>query len=79
MMHPPCTTTAPSHPSITLLLRLPLPHPACPSQAEQLIRRRLEVTPDEPRLWCALGDLTLDDACYMQVGRLRGGTLVGAY
>ena len=34
------------------------------SQAEQLIRARLAVTPDEPRLWCALGDLNLDDDAY---------------
>ena len=24
----------------------------------------LQVTPDDPRLWCALGDLTLSDAHY---------------
>lgn len=35
----------------------------CP-QAEQLIRARLAATPDEPRLWCALGDLNLDDDAY---------------
>ena len=36
----------------------------CASQAEQLIRARLAATPDEPRLWCALGDLNLDDDAY---------------
>jgi len=33
-------------------------------QAERLIRARLEETPAESRLWCTLGDLNLDDACY---------------
>lgn len=28
------------------------------------MRRRLEVTPDDPRLWCALGDLNSDDTYY---------------
>ena len=41
-------------------------------QAEELIKRRLEVTPDEPRLWCALGDLCLDDAHYLQAWERSG-------
>ncbi|PSC75849.1 tetratricopeptide repeat 27-like protein [Micractinium conductrix] len=41
-------------------------------QAEELIKRRLEVTPDEPRLWCALGDLTLDDAHYLHAWERSG-------
>jgi tetratricopeptide (TPR) repeat protein len=40
--------------------------------AEQLVKRRLEVTPDEPRLWCALGDLSLDDAHYMEAWERSG-------
>jgi len=40
--------------------------------AEQLIKRRLDVTPDEPRLWCALGDLSLDDAHYMEAWERSG-------
>jgi uncharacterized protein HemY len=31
-----------------------------------LIRARLAETPDEPRLWCALGDLNLDDDAYRE-------------
>lgn len=34
------------------------------AQATSLVRERLEVSPQDPRLWCSLGDLTLDDACY---------------
>ncbi|KAL4859782.1 Tetratricopeptide repeat protein 27 [Chlorella vulgaris] len=41
-------------------------------QAEELIKRRLEVTPGEPRLWCALGDLCLDDAHYLQAWECSG-------
>ncbi|KAL4448097.1 hypothetical protein ABPG75_005316 [Micractinium tetrahymenae] len=41
-------------------------------QAEELIKRRLEVSPDEPRLWCALGDLCLDDAHYLQAWERSG-------
>ncbi|KAK9803992.1 hypothetical protein WJX72_011120 [[Myrmecia] bisecta] len=33
-------------------------------QAQELVQQRLQVTPDDSRLWCALGDLTLDDAAY---------------
>eukprot|EP00887_Chlorella_sp_A99_P004614 scaffold4.g4614.t1 len=42
-------------------------------QAEQLIRRRLEATPNDPRLWCALGDLTLDDQDYLRAWERSGG------
>lgn len=42
-------------------------------QAESLIRARLEVTPGEARLWCALGDLNLDDSCYHQAWELSVG------
>ena len=42
------------------------------TQAEELVKRRLEVAPDEPRLWCALGDLTLDDACYQRAWECSG-------
>ncbi|KAG7675146.1 hypothetical protein Ndes2526B_g08005 [Nannochloris sp. 'desiccata'] len=40
--------------------------------AEQLVKRRLDVTPDEPRLWCALGDLSLNDAHYMEAWERSG-------
>jgi len=40
--------------------------------AEQLVKNRLEVTPDEPRLWCALGDLSLEDAHYMEAWERSG-------
>ncbi|MCO5602762.1 hypothetical protein L7F22_056900 [Adiantum nelumboides] len=32
--------------------------------ALDLIKERLKEHPDEPRLWCALGDVTLDEDCY---------------
>ncbi|OWM66522.1 hypothetical protein CDL15_Pgr013739 [Punica granatum] len=32
--------------------------------AVDLIKTRLSVTPNDPRLWCSLGDVTNDDACY---------------
>eukprot|EP00250_Pteridium_aquilinum_P016612 c23195_g1_i1 orf=43-2787(+) len=32
--------------------------------AVDLIRKRLEQQPDDPRLWCALGDVTLNEECY---------------
>ncbi|XP_078447813.1 protein prenylyltransferase superfamily protein [Wolffia australiana] len=34
------------------------------SAAVDLIRARLAVTPDDPRLWCSLGDVANDDAHY---------------
>ena len=40
--------------------------------AEQLIHRRLEATPDDPRLWCALGDLSLEDTHYMEAWERSG-------
>ncbi|KAG9153932.1 hypothetical protein Leryth_024030 [Lithospermum erythrorhizon] len=32
--------------------------------AVELIRKRLSGHPRDPRLWCSLGDVTIDDACY---------------
>ncbi|ESW10241.1 hypothetical protein PHAVU_009G192300 [Phaseolus vulgaris] len=32
--------------------------------AVELIRKRLLETPNDPRLWCSLGDITDDDACF---------------
>ncbi|CAN6555577.1 unnamed protein product [Malus baccata var. baccata] len=32
--------------------------------AVELIRKRLSETPNDPRLWCSLGDVTNDDACF---------------
>lgn len=32
--------------------------------AVELIKARLLETPNDPRLWCSLGDVTNDDACY---------------
>lgn len=40
--------------------------------AEELVRRRLEVTPDDARLWCALGDLTLDESYYEEAWKRSG-------
>ncbi|GIM17240.1 hypothetical protein Vretimale_19748, partial [Volvox reticuliferus] len=40
--------------------------------AEELVRRRLAVTPDDPRLWCALGDMHLDDRYYEEAWRRSG-------
>lgn len=42
-------------------------------QAEQLVRRRLEAVPDDPRLLCALGDLLQDDKCYQQAWEVSRG------
>eukprot|EP00884_Botryococcus_braunii_P019461 jgi/Botrbrau1/6199/Bobra.0344s0039.1 len=42
-------------------------------QAEELIRRRLEVTPDDPRLWCALGTITKDDTAYEEAWKRSKG------
>jgi tetratricopeptide (TPR) repeat protein len=61
----PASTHQPSPTSCALFL-------SKPQQAEELIKHRLEVTPDEPRLWCALGDLTLDDAHYRQAWECSG-------
>jgi tetratricopeptide (TPR) repeat protein len=35
------------------------------AQAMALIKTRLQETPDDPRLWCALGDLTKDDSHFV--------------
>lgn len=40
--------------------------------AEQLIRKRLESTPNDPKLWCGLGDLTLDDEYYRRAWEVSG-------
>lgn len=32
--------------------------------AVELIRKRLSERPNDPRLWCSLGDITNNDACY---------------
>ncbi|KAG2495053.1 hypothetical protein HYH03_006983 [Edaphochlamys debaryana] len=40
--------------------------------AEELVRRRLEQSPDDPRLWCALGDLYLNDRFYEEAWRRSG-------
>ncbi|CAM6085732.1 unnamed protein product [Calypogeia fissa] len=40
--------------------------------AAGLIRQRLEVRPDEPRLWCSLGDVTLDEDCYHKAWEVSG-------
>ncbi|ONI20710.1 hypothetical protein PRUPE_2G030300 [Prunus persica] len=32
--------------------------------AVELIKTRLSETPNDPRLWCSLGDVTNDDACF---------------
>ena len=42
-------------------------------QAEELIRRRLEVTPDDAKLWNALGDLHMDDSHYEEAWTRSGG------
>lgn len=44
--------------------------------ALDLIKKRLEQQPDDPRLWCALGDVTLNEECYVkawEVSRHRFG------
>ncbi|KAK9827709.1 hypothetical protein WJX81_003255 [Elliptochloris bilobata] len=48
------------------------------AQALALARARLEAAPDEPRLLCALGDLTVDDACYERAWAASGGRSVRA-
>jgi len=54
------------------LMKLRLEALLLDSKAEALIRARLEVTPDEARLWCALGDLRMDDACYERAWERSG-------
>lgn len=36
------------------------------------MRRRLEAQPDEPRLWCTLGDLSMDDKYYEEAWERSG-------
>lgn len=40
--------------------------------AEKLIKKRLEVAPNEPRLWCALGDITDDRRHYSKAWECSG-------
>lgn len=40
--------------------------------AEQLIRNRLESTPNDAKLWCTLGDLTMDDDFYRHAWEVSG-------
>lgn len=40
--------------------------------ADELIRRRLVAQPKEPRLWCALGDLHMEDAHYETAWEVSG-------
>ncbi|KAG2428213.1 hypothetical protein HXX76_011893 [Chlamydomonas incerta] len=40
--------------------------------AEELVQRRLAVTPDDPKLWCALGDMHLDDRYYEEAWARSG-------
>ncbi|QDZ23398.1 TPR repeat domain-containing protein [Chloropicon primus] len=42
------------------------------AQAQKLINDRLEESPDDPRLWCALGDVTKDDSCYVKAWERSG-------
>ena len=42
------------------------------AQAQKLINERLEESPDDPRLWCALGDVTRDDSCYVEAWKRSG-------
>ncbi|KAG6541077.1 hypothetical protein Mapa_017567 [Marchantia paleacea] len=40
--------------------------------AADLIRERLKVQPEEPRLWCSLGDVIMDDECYNKAWEFSG-------
>ena len=42
------------------------------AQAQKLINDRLAESPDDPRLWCALGDVTKDDSCYVKAWERSG-------
>ena len=42
------------------------------AQAQTLIKERLEESPNDPRLWCALGDVTKDDSCYVEAWTRSG-------
>ncbi|XP_024545311.1 tetratricopeptide repeat protein 27 homolog [Selaginella moellendorffii] len=37
-----------------------------------LIKERLEISPNDPRLWCSLGDATNDDACFLKSWEVSG-------
>ena len=43
------------------------------AEAAALVRRRLEVTPGEARLWCALGDATEEEEHYATAWRVSSG------
>eukprot|EP00850_Spirogloea_muscicola_P020172 SM000208S06342 [mRNA] locus=s208:110210:117173:- [translate_table: standard] len=40
--------------------------------AIQLVQERLKAQPEDPRLWCSLGDLTFDDDCYNKAWEVSG-------
>ncbi|VFQ79607.1 unnamed protein product [Cuscuta campestris] len=40
--------------------------------AVELIKARLSDRPSDPRLWCSLGDVTNDDACYEKAQEVSG-------
>ncbi|KAL3697661.1 hypothetical protein R1sor_011737 [Riccia sorocarpa] len=40
--------------------------------AADLIRERLKVQPEDPRLWCSLGDVIMDDECYSKAWEFSG-------
>ena len=42
------------------------------SVATNLIKKRLEEQPEDPRLWCALGDVTLNEDCYLKAWEVSG-------
>ncbi|GBG74831.1 hypothetical protein CBR_g19343 [Chara braunii] len=48
------------------------------AQGTALVTERLKVTPDDPRLWCSLGDLTHDDDAYRTAWRVSGQRYVRA-
>ncbi|KAJ4979391.1 hypothetical protein NE237_010171 [Protea cynaroides] len=46
--------------------------------AVELIKARLFETPDVPRLWCSLGDVTNNDACYEKALEVSNGRFARA-
>lgn len=40
--------------------------------AMDLIKERLQFRPEDPRLWCALGDVTLNEECYAKAWEVSG-------
>ncbi|XP_043689316.1 tetratricopeptide repeat protein 27 homolog [Telopea speciosissima] len=46
--------------------------------AVELIKARLSETPDVPRLWCSLGDVTINDACYEKALEVSNGRFARA-